>query len=257
MVWAVALSLALTLSTKPAVDELPVVDEVVEVEEVDEVADDIVPTGDDVVEDLDSQLEVVEVPEPDIVEPEPDVKTDEPTVTPTVEESKGPILTYSPDGELLSTTEAPTLSSEPTRATSTPYASVTSNTYSDIASRMLWHLGFGDDYVFWRSGQYSYSFAYGDLDLSGGRFTGSAVTLVTFTLDTGYNGTYVMNRQTTNVDVNAGQYIVFSNLGGYPVLDTNHVGLSLLVFSAFVGLLMALIRSVFGFVLRMGVRNVS
>ena len=152
MVWAVALSLALTLSTKPAVDELPLVDEVVEVEEVDEVADDIVPTGDDVVEDLDSELEVVEVPEPDIVEPEPDIKSDEPVVS--IEENKGPVLTYSPDGELLSTTEAPTLSSEPTRASSTPYASVTSNTYSDIASRMLWHLGFGDDYVFWRSGQY-------------------------------------------------------------------------------------------------------
>lgn len=258
MVWALILALFL-LSPNVAYAE-----EVLEVGEVEEVietgASEPEPVDD--VEQPESVEPLEDSEEPGVVpveeeqlspEPEPEVVQDVPEPVVVAPE---PENVYSYDGTLLTTTVEP----EPVRApaaSSTPYASVSANTYSDLAASMLWKVGFGDDYVFWRGGQYQYNFAYGDLELSNSRFRGSGCKLVTFTLNSSYGGTYTMDVTTGSVDLSAGSYIVFSNLGPYPVLSSEFVGQYLVVWSLLVALVLYLVRSLFAFVLRVGVRNVS
>lgn len=260
MVWALILALFL-FSPNVAYAE-----EVLEVGEVEEVIEVPAPESEPV-DDVEQPepVEPVEVLEEPVVEP---VEVEEEPLNPepvpeVVQELPEPVVVasepenvYSYDGTLLTTTVEP----EPVRApaaTSTPYASVSANTYSDLAASMLWKVGFGDDYVFWRGGQYQYCFAYGDLELSDSRFRGSGCKLVTFTLNSSYNGTYTMDVTTGSVDLSAGSYIVFSNLGPYPVLSSEFVGQYLVVWSLLVALVLYLVRSLFAFVLRVGVRNVS
>lgn len=260
MVWALVLALFL-LSPKVALAE-----EVLEVGEVEEVVEIPAPESESV-DDAEQPdfVEPVEVPEEPVLEPveveeEPLSPEPVPEVVQDVPEpvvvASGPENVYSYDGTLLTTTVEP----EPVRApaaSSTPYASVSSNTYSDLAASMLWKVGFGDDYVFWRSGQYQYVFAYGDLELSNSRFRGSGCKLVSFTLSSSYSGTYTMDVSTGSVDLSVGNYIVFSNLGPYPLLSSEFVGQYLVVWSLLVALVLYLVRSLFAFVLRVGVRNVS
>lgn len=163
------------------------------------------------------------------------------------------VVTYSPTGELLSTTAVPEVKAV-NAISLAPYSSVTNNSYSEIAAQTLWKVPFGGDYVFWRSGQYQYCFAYGDIGLSGSTFTGSSVDLVTYTLDSSYSGTYRIATSKQDMTLNAGDYIVFSNLGVYPLLDAQNAYQKLMLWSACVGLVMVFCRSVFSFTLRMGVR---
>lgn len=164
------------------------------------------------------------------------------------------IVTYSPTGEMLSTTKEPELLAAPLAVTS-PYASVTSNSYSEIAALMLGKLKWSDNYVFWRSGQYAYTLAYGDIELSAqGRFTSDSATLVSFVLDQGYSGTYHMQRSVESLALDSGTFIVFSNLGDYPVLDYDSQKIKHMVFALSVMVCMSLIRPLFDFVSRMGVR---
>lgn len=163
------------------------------------------------------------------------------------------VVTYSPTGELLSTTAEPVLLGA--TSYSSPYASVTSNTYSDIAAHMLTKIGWSDDYVFWRSGQYSYTLAYGPIELSGtNQFSGDSVCLVTFSLDSGYSGTYTLARTDGALALNTGSYIVFSSLGDFPVLDYEPLALWNWALLGTVAACCSLVRPLFGFVCRMGVR---
>lgn len=235
MVWALIIAFALFSPTLAYAEP-----EVVETEEVVQ--------GDEGTEEGVTDDEVLQ--EPAEGDSESDVSAAEPVqASEDVEE----VVTYSPDGEILSTTKAP----EIVRAVSptyTVYASVTSNTYSDMAARMLWKMGWGDDYVFWRSGQYSYTLAYGDFDLASGRFDCASAHVVTFTLDSGYSGTYTMTEGDGVVSLVPSSYIVYSNLGQYPLLDSGHVFERLVVFMSCVAVIMELVRTVFSFTLRMGVR---
>lgn len=227
MVWALILAIVLAFPTlaiaEPETLETGTAEQVQEVSEVEE-----------------------NVEEPDKGDTEPADPDTEPVST-------VPVVTYSPTGELLTTTEAPEII-RAVNPTHTVYASVTSNTYSDMAARMLWKVPWNDDYVFWRSGQYSYTFAYGDFSLSGGRFDCASADIVTFQLDSGYSGTYTMHESSGAVSLVPSSYIVFSNLGGYPLLDPSYVFEVLVVFMASVAMLMNLVRSVFAFTYRMGVR---
>ena len=177
----------------------------------------------------------------------------EPVVVVAKPDESAEVVTYSPTGELLSTTAVPEVR-EVKAISLAPYSSVTNNSYSEIAAQTLWKVPFGGDYVFWRSGQYQYCFAYGDIGLSGSTFNGSSVDLVTYTLDSSYSGTYRIAHSKQDITLNAGDYIVFSNLGVYPLLDAQNVFQKLALWSACVGLVMVFCRSVFSFTLRMGVR---
>lgn len=194
MVWALILSIALFTS------------DVVDIVEV------ITPEDGEVIEETDT---------PDAEEPEP--------VPVVVEVPEQDITLFSDTGELVYTSESP---SEVNRAVSgLPYSSVTDNSYSQIAARTILKSGWDDDYVFWRSGQYEYTLAMGDIELSGSTFTGADVDLVRYTLDSGYNGTYRITTDVDSLNLNAQDYIVFSNLGKYPLFDNEYVFGRIAVFS--------------------------
>lgn len=141
-----------------------------------------------------------------------------------------------------------------TRASYSVYSSVSNNSYSVLAGSMLWHVPFGDDYVFWRSGQYEYRLAFGDLQLSGGTFTGDNLSFVVFSLDSSYSGTFTVSRSSGSLSLSTGNYLVYSNLGHYPILNDSYVFASLFIFVVSVALVMCLLRSIWSFLLRMGVR---
>ena len=78
-------------------------------------------------------------------------------------------------------------------------------------------LGFREHYVASRTSQYDYIFAYGEkLTYSGGRFTGTGITVITWNT---YNyGTYSFGYQST-FSLNPGSYLVYSDLSDvYPSL---------------------------------------
>lgn len=95
-----------------------------------------------------------------------------------------------------------------------------SSTYTSIMEDVLQNTKISEDYVYFRSGQYSYTLITGDLDLNGSTFTGSDVDRYTITTSTtGYNQTYNYSHSTdTNFRLNAQDYLVYSNLGYYPTL---------------------------------------
>lgn len=165
------------------------------------------------------------------------------------------LILYSPEGQVVLTTSEPVPHRDTKAFSSSPYASVSDNTYSAIAAKMLLKVGPFSDYVFWRSGQYVYTLAVGDLELNGTTFSSSEdVTLYTFQLDTGYSGTYTLSSRSDTLTLSAGSYIVFSNLGYYPLLDYDSFGLAHLCFLVAVACGLLAIRPIFGFVLRTGVR---
>lgn len=78
---------------------------------------------------------------------------------------------------------------------------------------------YGQSYVYWRDGQYSYKFAYGELSLDGVVFTGTGdVTIVSYdTTGSSYNNYYTWSVVTDSVfSLDAGERLVYSDLGNYP-----------------------------------------
>ena len=188
-----------------------------------------------------------EVPESLDIEPdsqETDTEVDE---TEEVEE-KPEMVFYDSEGLPYLTTEAPLLGDS--RATGV-YSSVTGGTYTDVAAHMVVKSGWNDDYLFYRSGQYSYTLVMGDLELSNTRFTGEGCKCVDFVY-TNTSAGYTMSFRTSDIDVDAGANIVYSNLGDYPVLSVEEMQFKLLAYISAVALCMALISSVFMFTLRNG-----
>lgn len=95
------------------------------------------------------------------------------------------------------------------------------NTYVTYFRDILSGSKFNDDYIAFRSGQYSYTMVVGDLDLNG-----KAVSLngngkiYTFSTDnSNYNTQYKYDvAETTNFSVNLTDEIIYTNLGDYPQL---------------------------------------
>lgn len=153
---------------------------------------------------------------------------------------------YDSDGDVLS---APL--QEPRAVTGRPYASVSGGTYDALAADVVGKLGQPlDDYLFYRSGTYSYVLAIGDLRLDGTTFTGSGCTVVRFVRDDSFNG-YRIEFSTEGVQVDASGYIVRSNLGNYPQLDVGDARLELVAMVC-LGLLCVdfVVRPIYAFVSR-------
>lgn len=75
-----------------------------------------------------------------------------------------------------------------------------------------------DNYVFARTDDNQYIFAWGDLELSEGVFTGS-VTYSVYERDSSYSSDYHYSVYSdTNFTLDAGNYVVFSDLGNYPAI---------------------------------------
>lgn len=91
-----------------------------------------------------------------------------------------------------------------------------------IFGGLISKLPYGVHYVYWREGQYTYRLAYGrELSLSGSRFSGSSVRLVTYNTYSGSSSQAIWSSvEDSNFSLSAGKYLVWSDLGDYPQLET-------------------------------------
>lgn len=99
------------------------------------------------------------------------------------------------------------------------------------------------DYVAFRSGQYSYTLAVGDLIYDGSTVSGDAV-LYTYT---SYSGDYAWtNTGSAAFSVVPGDHLLYSNLGDFPILGSGgDLYAFALFFVSFVCCLCCLICSIF------------
>lgn len=106
-------------------------------------------------------------------------------------------------------------------ATYTVYDGNPSNTYIQYFKDTLTKIPLGDHYVAFRSGQYSYTMVVGDIAFNNGVFS-STDTCAVFTIesDNSYNGYYSYSQSDiANFQLNAGDKILYSDLGHYPDLE--------------------------------------
>lgn len=129
-----------------------------------------------------------------------------------------------------------------------------SSTYTTIFQDL--NLSPFDDYVYFRSGQYEYTLIVGDIELNGSRFSSSEI-VTNYTINTqsgtGYgNNIYKYTVTEENgFDLNASNYLVYSNLGSYPQLTERGESYELLTaFLLCLALGLYVLRSVFWFCLR-------
>lgn len=97
-----------------------------------------------------------------------------------------------------------------------------SSTNIQIARDLMSKVDFGEDYVFYRSGQYSYQFVVGkDIEYSNGKFSSiNEVELYDYVTSSGYNADYTWTLSTSNnFTLNTNNQIVYSNLGEFPTLE--------------------------------------
>lgn len=91
-----------------------------------------------------------------------------------------------------------------------------STTYVTYFAGLVEKLGPEVDYVLFRSGQYKYVFAYGDLEIASRVISGNGVSCVY--IDTNYNTTVSYGSE-ASFSVDLGNEMAYSNLGDYPVLQ--------------------------------------
>lgn len=173
------------------------------------------------------------------------------TVTETVSE---PTTYYSPDGDVIALTELPAASERTVNVGSsisgTPYSSVVNSTYEDVAAQIVPKMGFADDYLFVCTDSAEYVLCWGDITLAGTVFSADSVSYARFYSSSSYRG-YQVEFGTASLNVDAGPYIVNSNLGSYPQLGYSDSNLTGLVgFAMVVCVAMYVMRSIFRWSLR-------
>lgn len=134
-----------------------------------------------------------------------------------------PVQLYSEDGTLLVTSSAPAdveSFSIGSSWTASPYQSVTSDTYRNLAGRYVhgW-ASVTDDYLFYQCGQYEFALVLGELEGTGSSFTGTGCTVFRFYRSSSSDG-YRVESGVADVSVNTSDFIVYSNRAGFPALDT-------------------------------------
>lgn len=95
-----------------------------------------------------------------------------------------------------------------------------------IFSGLVSKVPFGQHYVYWRDGQYTYKFAYGKLSFAGGRFVGgdNDITVISYDTENGYNSYYTYSSVVDSAFVlSPGNRLVYSDLGNYPGLADKEV----------------------------------
>lgn len=134
----------------------------------------------------------------------------------------------------------------------TVYEGNISTTYTTIFSDIIGKIGLGDDYVFYRSGQYEYTMIAGEITWDGSRFAADEATRYVLVTNSNYNSTYDYSSGTVSGwTLSPGSALVYSSLGDYPVLtersDTYSLATLILLFAC---VCMYLIRSIFSFTYR-------
>lgn len=98
------------------------------------------------------------------------------------------------------------------------YEGTVSTTYTTYFTQIL-NKEYNSDYVVFRSGQYTYTMLTGNIELNGSIFSGSNLKEYTFTTSSSYNSyTQFSTQENQSLNMNASNYIVYSNLGDYPTL---------------------------------------
>lgn len=129
----------------------------------------------------------------------------------------------------------------PLAAYNAPYDGSMSSSVVNYFDDIVPKLG-GVHYVLFRSGQYSYRLVYGkDMSLSGDYFTGTDCSYYAYdtryyTWQYGYEGAFSLD---------AGSYLVYSDLGAYPALDSGSIAGWLVAFCAVLYLLYVILRALF------------
>lgn len=130
-----------------------------------------------------------------------------------------------------------------------------SSTYITYFKDIVAGLDPSQKYVAYRSGQYSYTLAVGNLSISGTTISSSdTVTLYVYeSSSSGYSSNYTYSVSTvTDFSLDIDNYIVYSNLGNYPILEERGViyEYTFLYVAIIIGLCM-FIRSIFSFTYRL------
>ncbi len=162
----------------------------------------------------------------DIVPDQPVQEPVVPTEPPAEEVVEEPVTYYSPEGDVVLLSEAPSSTGRTINVGSsisgTPYRSVTSGSYAEMAAQLVPKVGFGDDYLFVCTDSNEYCFVWGDLAFDSGRFTADSCRYVRFYQSGSMSGTQ-MESGTASLNVSMGSYIGFSSLGDYPTLSSTDV----------------------------------
>lgn len=103
----------------------------------------------------------------------------------------------------------------------TAYDGTPSNTYITYYRDMLSKYPASADYVVFRSGQYDYIMAVGQLDDTGTRIVADGeVQICAISTSSGYNSNYAIDyRAEFGFFLDVGDEIIYSNLGQYPGLE--------------------------------------
>lgn len=124
-----------------------------------------------------------------------------------------------------------------------------SSTYTTYFRDILSGVDFNDNYVAFRSGQYSYTMVVGDLDYSNNIITLNGDGFVYDFSTEGSNYNSQLRYTVSNIDdfsINCGNYILYSDVGQFPQLIERGVKYEILTFFLlFIALLCTVIRRVF------------
>lgn len=156
---------------------------------------------------------------------------------------------YDSAGDVVVTSSSPDSVSAAVANSPGVYASADTGTYYELASRVVEN-SIPVDYLFYRSGQYEYTLVYGDIDVAGTLFTGDSCSYLRWYRD-GTSYGYLVDKGTTSVNVDSGNYIVFSSAPGFPALDVSTAFETFVIgFVALVAVLLYCLSKMFGYVLR-------
>ena len=84
--------------------------------------------------------------------------------------------------------------------------------------------GYGEHYVLWRAGQYDFYCAVGDISYSGSSYVGTDCDLYYLRTNGSYNSGYQWTYSQQDITVSRNGMLVWSDLGGMPMLDTKEGG---------------------------------
>lgn len=106
------------------------------------------------------------------------------------------------------------------RSISGVYAGTISDTYLEYFRGITEKLSPSVHYVVWRSGQYSYTLAYGsNVSLSGDLFVGNCDYVEIYRNASAYSSDWYVEHGTDSLSLSAGSLFIYSDLGMYPRLE--------------------------------------
>lgn len=134
------------------------------------------------------------------------------------------------ESDSLAIEEAPFLASSDSGISLLSLSSGASTEYSVGTSMNQYVLaivgsrGYGEHYVLWRAGQYDYYCAVGNISYSGDSYVGTDCDVYYLRTYGGYNSGYEWTYSKQDIAVSRNGMLVWSDLGGMPMLTTGEGG---------------------------------